>query len=155
MTSALLVKHFRDDSFERLRTGLDDLGFDCRKPGENSRKNKVPSKSELHWVMNKIPEEYFEEAMRLYDDWAARLYEDLFGAEELDKFGVDGTKSQCKDLEEALIGCQRRLRRTTNQLNALVRLVTNTVSEVSSSKKENQKDLRKLLEKRRLSGRSI
>ncbi|MHA1131443.1 MAG: hypothetical protein ACTSQQ_11635, partial [Candidatus Helarchaeota archaeon] len=61
----------------------------------------------------------------------------------------------CIELEEALIALKRRLRRTTDKVNAISRLVTNTVCEISSSKRENTRDLRKLLKKRKKSGRTL
>ncbi len=105
--------------------------------------------------MLKVPKEYFEEANRLIDESAADLHGNLFGTDDLNKFSIDGTSNQCDELEEALIACKPKLRRKTDKINVLVRLVTNTISEISSSEHENQKDLRKLLEKRKSSGRSI
>ncbi|MHA1427674.1 MAG: transposase [Candidatus Helarchaeota archaeon] len=155
VTSALLCKHFFDFSFERLREKLIETKYDCRKNNKKNTGNPVPCKSELHWALLKVPKDYFDEANRLIDEQAAKLHGDLFGTTELNKFAVDGTSNQCDELEEALIACKRRLRRKIDKVNVLVRLVTNTISEISSSECENQKDLRKLLEKRKNSGRSI
>ena len=155
VTIALLCKHFFDLSFERLREKLIDIKYDCRKRNKINEGRPIPCRSELHWASLKVPEEYFDEAKRLIDEQTAKLHGDLFGTTELNKFAVDGTSNQCDELEEALIACKPRLRRKTDKVNALIRLVTNTVSEISSSERENQKDLRKLLEKRKSSGRSI
>jgi len=149
VTIALLCKHFFALSFERLRDKLIENNYDCRKTNKKNTGTPVPCKSELHWALLKVPKEYFEEAKRLIDEGAADLHGNLFGTDELNKFSRDGTSNQCDELEEALIACKPRLRRKTDKINALVRLVTNTISEISSSEHENQKDLRKLLEKRK------
>lgn len=155
MTSALLVKHHFPFSFETLRAKLLESRFDCRKNAKDKRVSKVPSTSELHWALSKIPLKYLQEALRLLDDWTVEVYTNLFGNEEINKFGVDGTKTTCIELEEYMSGLKKGLRRETNQINALIRLVTNTFCEVNSSKKENLRDLTKLLKKRKKSKRSI
>lgn len=155
LASVVLVKHYQVLSFEALRAKLDELGFDCRLVANRKNTNKIPSKSTLHLTMQKIPKEYFEEALRLLDDWAVTRHEQVFGLDGVDQFGVDGTENTCLELEEALIGLKKRLRRTTDKVNAVSRLVTNTICEISSSKRENTRDLRKLLKKRKKSGRNI
>lgn len=155
MTSVVLTKHFFPFSFEMLNAKLKEMQFDCRNNPKPTQEVCIPSKSELHWVMLKIPKAYLKEAERLLDEWAADLHGDLFGTEELNKFGVDGTEIQCDTLEEALIAGQQRLRHSTDRLNFISRLVTNTVSEISSSDHENTKDLRNLLENRKESNRSL
>ncbi|MHA1267350.1 MAG: hypothetical protein ACTSRS_19080 [Candidatus Helarchaeota archaeon] len=155
MTSVVLTKHFFPLSFGRLKAKLKELRFDCQISPEPESEVRIPSKSQLHWVMTKIPKPYFQEAARLLDDLAVDSHSKLFGTKELNKFGVDGTEIQCATLEEALIAGQQRLRRTTDRLNFISRLVTNTMSEISSSNHENTKDLRKLLKNRKESGRLI
>ncbi|NVM52566.1 MAG: hypothetical protein HWN66_02600 [Candidatus Helarchaeota archaeon] len=155
ITSGLLAKHFSDLSFDQLRAELKKIRFDCRLNPDPESEFGIPSKSELHWAMMKIPEAYLEEALRLLDEWTAESHGDLFGTSELNKFGVDGTSIQCDTLEEALIAGHQRFRRTTDRLNLISRLVTNTVTEMSSSIHENTKDLRKLLKMRKKSGRSL
>jgi len=155
MTSVVLTKHFFPYSFETLRAKLKEVRFDCRISPESKRKGRIPSKSQLHWVMMKIPEPYFQEAVRLMDEWAVDSHNALFGTTEVNKFGVDSTEIQCDPLEEALIAGHKRLRRTTDKLNFISRLVTNTISEISSSQHENTKDLRKLLKTRKEADRSI
>jgi len=155
LTSALLVKHYFPLSFETLREKLLEIRLDCRKDTNNRRGVKVPSTSELHWTLSKIPIKYLQEALRLLDDWTVELHTDLFGIEKLNKLGVDGTETTCIELEEYMSGLKKGLRRETNRVNALIRLVTNTVCEVKSSKKENLRDLTKLLKCRKKSKRSI
>lgn len=155
LASAVLVKHFQPLSFEALREKLDELDFDCREAGKKKSTEKIPSKSMLHRAMQRIPKEYLEEALRLLDDWAIIRHERVFGHDGEDQFGVDGTENTCIELEEALIALKRRLRRTTDKVNAISRLVTNTICEISSSKRENARDLRKLLKMREKSGRTL
>lgn len=155
LASAVLVKHYQPLSFEALREKLDELGFDCREAGTKKSTDKIPSKSMLHLAMQRIPKDYLEEALRLLDDWAIIRHECVFGHDGGDQFGVDGTENTCIELEEALLALKRRLRRTTDKVNAISRLVTNTVCEISSSKRENTRDLRKLLKKRKKSGRAL
>jgi len=90
----------------------------------------VPIKSELHWAMSKVPKEHLDEAKRLIDEETAELPGNLFGTNELNKFSVDGTANQCDELDEALIACKLRLRRKTDKVNALIRLVINIISEI-------------------------
>lgn len=155
LANVLLVKHFSPLSFDDIRTKLKEIRFDCRKTGKKKKGNPVPSKSELHWAMLKIPEEYFQEANRLLEDWTVERHKKLFGIDGLNKFGVDGTEIECIELEEMIYAGKLILKRTTDRINALTRLVTNTVCEVSSSKSENTKDLRKLLIQRKESKRTI
>jgi len=155
LTSALLAKHFQDTSFEVLRKRLSELRFNCYLSDKNNGGLGIPSKSELHWAMDKIPEWYFQEAMRLIDDWTATLHVNLFGSTEINKFGVDGTEITCVELEEAMIGLRMKLRRTTDKVNAISRLVTNTICETSSSKTENMRDVKTLLKNYKASGREI
>jgi len=155
LASASLAKHHFPDSFETLKAKLEDIGFDCR---INPRKKKVPpvpSTSELHWALQKIPEEYLEEGVRLLDEWCADSHEELFGIDGLNKFGVDGTESTCIELEELFSGFRWQLKRQTHKINGLVRLVTNTFCELDSGKSVNQKDLAGLLKKRKKTKRSI
>jgi hypothetical protein len=155
LTSGILAKHFSDHSFDQLRAELNQLQFDCRVDPDPTGAIGIPSKSELHWAMMKIPEDYLEEVLRVLDEWAIESHSKLFGIDEVNKFGVDGSGIQCDTLEEALIAGHKRLRRTTDRLNFISRLVTNTVTEISSSNHENTKDLKKLLKKRKKSGRSL
>lgn len=155
LASALLAKHFQNTSFEVLRKRLSELRFNCYLSNKKKGEIGIPSKSELHWAMDKIPEWYFQEAVRLIDDWAAELHVTLFGFTEINKFGVDGTEITCVELEEVMIGLKMKLRRTTDKVNAISRLVTNTICETSSSKSENLRDLKTLLKNYKASGRKI
>lgn len=155
LASVLLVKHYHDLSFEALHARIVDMRYDCLENTEKKKAWTAPSTSSLHVTMKKIPIKYFEECMRLLDDWTAQMHEELFGARELHEFGVDATEITCNELKERLVGLKRMLWTETFKVNALVRLVTNTICEVSSSKKENLRDLRNLLKKRKASGRSI
>ena len=155
MTSVVLTKHFFPFSFGRLKANLKELQFDCRNVPDPAQAIGIPRKSELHWFMLQIPSPYFHEAGRLLDELAADLHGDLFGTEELNRFGVDGTEIRCDTLEEAVIAGQQRLRHSTDRVNFISRLVTNTVSEISSSDHENSKDLRKLLKNREESNRVL
>jgi len=155
LASASLVKHYIPGSFKALKASLEDIGYDCR---INLRKKKVPSvpcSSELHWGLHKIPEESLEEAVRLLDDWCVDTHQGLFDSEGLKKLGVDGTENACIELEEQLIGFKLKLKRQTDKVNALTRLITNSFCEVISGKSVNLKDLMGLLEKREKSKRSI
>ena len=138
-----------------LRAKLIDITYDCRKNLEIKGAPAFPSSSELHWALKKIPLKYLQEAMRILDDGCVKLHQKLFGNEELHKFGVDATETTCNEFEECVIGFRRGLRRQTNQINALIRLVTNTFCEVTSSKRVNVKDLTMLLKKRKQSKRTI
>jgi len=155
LATVLLVKHFHNLSFEALHARIVDFRYDCLECTKIKGAWQAPCPSGLHLAMKKIPIKYFEECMRLFDDWTAQLHEETFGARELHKFGVDATEITCNELKERLVGLKRMLWTETFKVNALVRLVTNTVCEVSSSKKENLRDLRKLLKKRQSSGRSV
>ncbi|MFX0132435.1 MAG: hypothetical protein ACFFDN_02190 [Candidatus Hodarchaeota archaeon] len=155
LVSALLVKHYFPNSFETLRARLLDINYDCRINPRNKSISAVPSKSELHWALTKIPVKYLQEAMRILDDWCVESHGKLFGNEEIHKFGVDATETTCNQFEEWVIGCKKGLRRQTNQINGLIRLVTNTFCEVITSKKVNVKDLTELLKKREESKRTI
>lgn len=150
-----LVKHYFSLSFDVLRAKLIEINFDCRVNDKKKKVPPVPSKSELHWALEKIPSKFLQEGMRLIDDWSLERHKEIFGTDELNMFGVDGTESTCVELEEFVYGGKDSLRRTTDQVNVLVRLVTNTICEVNSSKKENLKDLTKLLKKRKKSKRDI
>ncbi|MFX1449318.1 MAG: hypothetical protein ACFFCM_00665, partial [Promethearchaeota archaeon] len=155
LASVLLVKHYFSNSFKILRAKLIDITYDCRKNLEIKGDPTFPSSSELHWALKKIPLKYLQEAMRILDDWCVELHQKLFGNEELHKFGVDATEITCNQFEECVIGLKRGLRRQTNQINALIRLVTNTFCEVTSSKRVNVKDITRLLKKRKQSKRTI
>ena len=105
-----------------------------------------------------IKKDIIEVSARSYgilDDWCVELHQKLFGNEELHKFGVDATETTCNEFEECVMGIKRGLRRHTNQINALIRLVTNTFCEVNSSKRVNMNDLIGLLKKREKSKRTI
>jgi hypothetical protein len=155
LASASLAKHHGPDSFETLKANLEDVGYDCRMNPRKKKVPPVPSTSELHWALQKIPEEYLEEGVRLLDEWCAGSHEGLFGIDGLNKFGVDGTESTCIELEELFSGFKWQLKRQTHEINGLVRLVTNTVCELESGKSVNQKDLAGLLKKRKKTKRSI
>jgi len=102
-----------------------------------------------------MPIPYLEEALRLGDEWAAEGHGNLFGKSALNQYGVDGTASQCSTYERTWTTHHPRLRRTTDRVNCLTRLVTNTVSELSSSAHENTKNLKNLLQIRKDSGRPL
>lgn len=155
LANVLLVKHYSSFSFEELKAKLEEIRYDCRQDCKFKEDPPIPSKSELHWALKKIPLKYLEEAMRVLDDWAVELHKEIFGADELNKFGVDGTESTCVEFEEYIYGLKKGLRHSINKINALIRLVTNTFCEVNTSKKENQRDLVKILGKRKKSNRSI
>lgn len=155
LASVLLVKHYSGFSFESLKAKLIEIGFDCRRNTKNKKDSKIPSKSELHWALKKIKLKYLEEALRLLDDCCAQIHEKMFGKDGLNKFGVDGTESTCVEFEEHYHGFEKHLKLTNHKVHALVRLVTNSFCEVSTSKKENLRDLTVLLKKRKISKRSI
>ena len=155
LACAILIKHYLPLSFDRLRATLETLQFDCRQDPSQRKTPLVPSKSELHWALAKMPSPYLEEALRLLDEGAAERHGDLFGKRALNQFGVDGTASQCNRYDRARNTHHPRLRRTTDRVNCLTRLVTNTVSELSSSAYENTKNLKTLLENRKESGRTL
>ena len=151
LASALLVKHYSGFSFEDLTAKLREIRYDCRKNTKKKKGKITPSKSTLHSAMAKIPEEYINEALRILDDWCAQEHQKIFGKYGLNKFGVDGTESTCIEFEEHFHGFEKHLKHTNHKVHALVRLVTNSFCEVSSSKKENLRDLTILLKNRKKS----
>ena len=155
LACAVLIKHYLPLSFDQLKVTLELLHFDCRQDPSQENTPSVPSKSELHWALDKIPTPYLDEALRLLDERATERHGDLFDQQGLNQFGVDGTASQCNRYDWARNTHHPRLHRTTDRVNCLTRLVTNTVSELSSSARENTKNLTKLLKNRKESGRIL
>ncbi len=155
LASALLVKHYLGFSFENLAAKLLEIRHDCRKNAKKKENISIPSSSELHWAMKKINKDYLKEALRILDDWCAQKHQGVFGWDELNKFGVDGTASTCVEYEEYYHGFRKGLQHANHKIHALIRLVTNSFCEVSASKKENLRDLTALLKKRKRSKRHV
>ena len=92
---------------------------------------------------------YLREAPCLLDDWTVEVHTNVFGIAELNKLGAHGTETTWFELVRYVRGLKKRLRRETNQVNAVIRLVINAICEINSSKKENLRDLTNLLKKRK------